>query len=35
MSYGDVFFMLGLGLVLSLIASMLLKKGAGSAAGAH
>jgi MFS transporter, DHA2 family, multidrug resistance protein len=35
MSYGDVFFMLGLGLVISLIASMLLKKGAGSAAGAH
>jgi len=35
MSYGDVFFLLGLGLVLSLIATLILKKGAGSAAGAH
>jgi DHA2 family multidrug resistance protein len=35
MSYSDVFFILGVGLVLSLIASLLLKKGAGSAAGAH
>jgi MFS transporter, DHA2 family, multidrug resistance protein len=33
MSYSDVFFLLGL--VLSLIATLLLKKGAGSAAGAH
>ncbi|MEZ5830964.1 MAG: MDR family MFS transporter [Dongiaceae bacterium] len=35
MSYSDVFFLLGLGLVLSLIATLALKKGAGSAAGAH
>jgi hypothetical protein len=35
MSYGDVFFLLGIGLVLSLIATLILKKGAGSAAGAH
>jgi DHA2 family multidrug resistance protein len=35
MSYGDVFFLLGLGLVLSLIATLILKRGAGSAAGAH
>jgi DHA2 family multidrug resistance protein len=35
MSYSDVFFLLGLGLVISLVATLLLKKGAGSAAGAH
>ncbi|HSE74830.1 MAG TPA: MFS transporter, partial [Dongiaceae bacterium] len=35
MSYGDVFFLLGLGLVISLAATLILKKGAGSAAGAH
>jgi len=35
MSYGDVFFLMGAGLVLSLIATLVLKKGAGSAAGAH
>ena len=35
MSYGDVFFLLGAGLVLSLIATLALRKGAGSAAGAH
>jgi MFS transporter, DHA2 family, multidrug resistance protein len=35
MSYGDVFFLLGAGLVISLVATLVLKKGAGSAAGAH
>jgi DHA2 family multidrug resistance protein len=35
MSYGDVFFLLGAGLVLSLVATLALRKGAGSAAGAH
>jgi DHA2 family multidrug resistance protein len=35
MSYSDVFLLLGIGLVLSLIATVALKKGAGSAAGAH
>jgi DHA2 family multidrug resistance protein len=35
MSYGDVFFLLGAGLVLSLLAALALRKGAGSAAGAH
>jgi DHA2 family multidrug resistance protein len=35
MSYSDVFFILGAGLIISLIATLALKKGAGSAAGAH
>ncbi|HSE72978.1 MAG TPA: MFS transporter, partial [Dongiaceae bacterium] len=35
MSYGDVFFLLGAGLILSLLATLALRKGAGSAAGAH
>jgi DHA2 family multidrug resistance protein len=35
MSYGDVFFMMGAGLVISLAATLMLRKGTGSAAGAH
>lgn len=35
MSYSDVFLMIGAGLVLSLIAALALRKGAGNAAGAH
>jgi DHA2 family multidrug resistance protein len=35
MSFGDVFFLLGAGLILSLLATLALRKGAGSAAGAH
>jgi DHA2 family multidrug resistance protein len=35
MSYSDMFFLLGIGLVISLVATLALKKGTGSAAGAH
>jgi len=35
MSYSDVFMLIGIGLVIGLIAALGLKKGAGSAAGAH
>jgi MFS transporter, DHA2 family, multidrug resistance protein len=35
MSYADVFMLIGIGLVIGLIASLGLRKGAGSAAGAH
>jgi MFS transporter, DHA2 family, multidrug resistance protein len=35
MSYADVFMLIGIGLVIGLVASLGLKKGAGSAAGAH
>ncbi|HEX6119118.1 MAG TPA: MFS transporter, partial [Dongiaceae bacterium] len=35
MSYGDVFLLIGMGLVLSLIATLALRKGTGSAQGAH
>ena len=35
MSYSDVFLMVGVGLVLSAIAALALRKGVGSAAGAH
>jgi MFS transporter, DHA2 family, multidrug resistance protein len=35
MSYADVFMLIGIGLVIGLVASLGLRKGAGSAAGAH
>ncbi|HEV8390705.1 MAG TPA: EmrB/QacA family drug resistance transporter, partial [Dongiaceae bacterium] len=35
MSYSDVFLLIGIGLVIGLVAALGLRKGAGSAAGAH